>query len=385
MDNYRSVKEFREPEEIFQTMIEEKSEMIDSEIGFLCGLIKEKRPHKILEVGVAAGGTTVAILNCVHLLGQSCEMFSLDLSEKYYRDNIRPTGFMVNELNKSILDTCKHQFILGKTLPERIEEIGGEIDFLILDTTHVMPGEVLDFIVALPYLAEHAVVVIHDTNFQFQYDMRDGIATSVLFQSVVADKYLNNQEFYPNIVAFEINNETKKYIVNVFLSLMTPWTYIPDRIQSDACRSVIERFYDEQCLKIYEQAYLLSEKLIQREEKLKAKKLRDIEIYSKTMLSQVNINRKLLIYGMGKRGKCLWKIIENQSIDISGFILSDGQPKDCIIGDKPIYYFSEIPFSKEDTLIILAIAAREVEEKLEKSGYVWAKISEENWTEIEKK
>lgn len=41
----------------------------------------------------------------------------------------------------------KHQFLLGKAIPFVLERIGKDIDFLILDTAHCLPGELLDFIV----------------------------------------------------------------------------------------------------------------------------------------------------------------------------------------------------------------------------------------------
>lgn len=43
---------------IFDETIFEKSEMNEDQRGFLCGLLRDYNPQKILEVGVAAGGTT---------------------------------------------------------------------------------------------------------------------------------------------------------------------------------------------------------------------------------------------------------------------------------------------------------------------------------------
>jgi predicted O-methyltransferase YrrM len=69
------------------TKVNGEPEMSKFESAFVCGLIKENRPRKILEVGVAAGGTTSIILQCIEDLGMSkeCEFFSVDLNEMYYR------------------------------------------------------------------------------------------------------------------------------------------------------------------------------------------------------------------------------------------------------------------------------------------------------------
>ena len=44
-------------------------EMSEFESAFVCGLIKEKRPKKILEIGVAGGGTTAIVMQCLNDLG----------------------------------------------------------------------------------------------------------------------------------------------------------------------------------------------------------------------------------------------------------------------------------------------------------------------------
>lgn len=222
---YQKVEQYDEPSAILEKLSEKKSEMSASERGFLCGLIKKYCPKKIVEVGVAAGGTTSVILSCINELKLECQMYSVDISENYYRGGYKQTGYLVEEVKKQEIATAHHTFLLGKTLPERIEEIGADIDFLILDTMHVLPGEILDFIVAFPYLKKDAIVVLHDIGLQFRAEYRRMIATGILFQTVVADKFWNNQGVYPNIAGFQITEDTGKYMRDMFLSLTLPWQY----------------------------------------------------------------------------------------------------------------------------------------------------------------
>lgn len=111
---YNSVDLFYEPQKILNEKtngeIAEYSEMTDFQQAFLCGLIREKKPRKILEVGVAAGGTTAVILNCVNMVnaGDSCEMYSLDISDRWYRDDSKETGFVVKEHEENIIGSVKH-------------------------------------------------------------------------------------------------------------------------------------------------------------------------------------------------------------------------------------------------------------------------------------
>lgn len=68
------------------TRVANEPKMSEFESAFVCGIIKEIRPRKILEVGVAAGGTTSIILQCLADLNMGdCEFYSADLNEKYYR------------------------------------------------------------------------------------------------------------------------------------------------------------------------------------------------------------------------------------------------------------------------------------------------------------
>lgn len=239
-----------------------KSEMSDSQLFFLCGLIKEFQPKKIVEVGVSAGGTTVNIIKCINRLGIKCDMYSVDLLDYYYRDNTKPCGYMIEEINAN--ERSFHRLLTGEILPKRLGEIGNGIDFLILDTVHLLPGEVLDFLAIFPFLKENAVVVLHDIALHHLSD-KNCIATNVLFQTVVAEKYLNNNEYFPNIAAFRINEDTKKYIFDVFCCLTLPWDYIPDEEQIETYSKMYSEHYGSDALLLWKQARSVAKKCINRE------------------------------------------------------------------------------------------------------------------------
>lgn len=57
--------------------------MATSESAFLCGALQTCRPKKILEVGVARGGTTAIILQFLEDMGEPYELYSVDLDPKY--------------------------------------------------------------------------------------------------------------------------------------------------------------------------------------------------------------------------------------------------------------------------------------------------------------
>lgn len=100
---YKSVELYNKPEEELKKIIKSYySEMTSFQHAFLCGLIKENRPRKIVEIGVSAGGTTGIILCCLKMLDTKAEMYSVDLSENWYRCEKHETGFAAKQLMKYI-------------------------------------------------------------------------------------------------------------------------------------------------------------------------------------------------------------------------------------------------------------------------------------------
>ena len=262
-------------------------EMSEFDSAFLCGLLESYRPKKILEVGVASGATTSIILQVLEDIGKSYEMHSVDASANWYRDRTKPTGFMTtfakenNLFSRSALCgkyeyplennlfpplpvnlSGSHEFHLGKYLPQVIDEIGGDIDFVILDTVHSLPGEVLDFPVMLPYLKDGAIVALHDVSYNHVYLKWHGYATTTVLCSVTAEEKFINFETetehkpyrYPNIAAFSISEQTRKYIENLFLSLVITWSYIPDDKQLEIYREFYKGHYPAELVDIFNEA-----------------------------------------------------------------------------------------------------------------------------------
>lgn len=251
--------------------IPNEPEMSEFDSSFLCGLLKKRQPKKIVEVGVAAGGTTAIILQCLALLKQNdnCEVFSVDLNEKFYRGNGEKTGFLAEELKKELINTSfKHKFLLGKYLPEFIKEIGNNIDFLILDTLHALPGEILDFLAVFPYLAPNACVVLHDIANNHYGSNPEAFATQVLFDSITAQKHLvlehDGITEYPNIGAFSITENTKDNIIDCFNAMSITWSYCIKNDEFNIYRSWFEKHYDKKCINIFDLLYELQLKTISK-------------------------------------------------------------------------------------------------------------------------
>lgn len=341
---FKEVEKFEKPIEILtnESMeIRNKSRMSDNDLAFLCGLIKKYKPKKLMEVGVANGGTTTVIANCLSICKISCEIHSVDLMENFFGE--KAGQCFENMKNRIDMRKISHRLYLGKPACEVIQDIGKDIDFLIIDTCHGLPGEVLEFLTLLPYLSEHAVVVIHDLADHHLWKDNDGLeyATQLLFDCVVADKYLIEDlgriEKYPNIGAFVVNSDTRKYVGNCFAAMCMSWLYMPDQDQWETYMNCIRENYSEQHVKLLEAAYHMNAECGIKKREKKASVLKKI------------LDKRVYIYGAGKIGKDCYQRLWNNGIEPAGFVVSDDQ----IIESSGVRRLSEI--QGKDSLFILAI------------------------------
>lgn len=238
-------------------------EMNENESAFLCGIIRKYKPRKIVEVGIAGGGTSAIILSCMKSLSMdSSILYSVDYSKKFYRDSRYESGFLGKEAREILgIPEGNHKLLTGN-IACSFDELKDGVDLLIIDTMHTLPGELLDFITLLPALKEGAIVVLHDIALAYMLKThKTSIATNVLFACSSGEKYINTFDFsdkYSNIGAIRVNNKTREDIVNVFLGLFVPWGYRPDDVQIAGYRSIVLKKYPD-LLRVFDSAVNLND------------------------------------------------------------------------------------------------------------------------------
>lgn len=200
-------------------------DMTLDESAFLSSMIKLKGPSKVVELGVSAGGTTTIILESLRQNNKPFEMYSIDIQTFFNKGKNQQIGYLAEKYirDKKIIN---HQFILGKIIPEVIESIGFDIDLVILDTNHTLPGELLDFLIIYPFLSKDALVLLHDTGLNL-INNNNSFATKLLFDVVEGEKYAlsTDESKIPNISGFMLNTKTKNSLVNLFSALTINWNY----------------------------------------------------------------------------------------------------------------------------------------------------------------
>ena len=222
------------------------SEMEENEKFFLSGLIRLFRPAKILELGVSSGGGSAVILNAIRDI-DGAKLFSVDYRHEAYRHPEKPAGFLVSENFPELSD--KWKLYTGCDVSSVIEEVGGGIDMLILDTRHIHPWESLNFLCAFPFMKRNSSwTVLHDICVFRVPRYRTHLAGRILWSSVVSEHKISpSPDWIPsfaNIGAFTVSDVTEKYIRNVFEGLLIPWGIeIPER-DIKTISGIIERYYN---------------------------------------------------------------------------------------------------------------------------------------------
>jgi hypothetical protein len=120
-------------------------------------LIIEQRPKLALEIGLANGYSTIAMLQA--LADEKCgKLLSLDpLQESYFLG----TGLM--NLRRAGLEDfhfwwdCASQFALPK-----FTQLGGRIDFAFIDGNHLFDFTLLEFFYIDKILSKNGLIVFHD-------------------------------------------------------------------------------------------------------------------------------------------------------------------------------------------------------------------------------
>lgn len=320
IEQFKTVKLWYEPRRNLQNKRSFTCEMSDDDHAFLCGIIKEIRPEKIVEIGVAEGGTTAVIMESLFLLGMESRVYSVDLNRELYCNREKETGYVWKEVCNDIPGKSMQEFKLGETIAGCIDEISNEIDLAIIDTTHILPGEILDFLCILPYLKRNATVLLHDISLNwircFSDDTnlllraRDSIATKVLYTVVTADKwfYFDKQPF--NIAAFTINDDTVKYIGDCFQALSLTWGYMPSEEMLFGYRRIFLRYYNEQCMEFFDTAIKANEDMG------RADVLRQCVAFVKMKKQELKEAQEVIVYGAGMAAAEIIRILQKEKVNV---------------------------------------------------------------------
>ena len=241
-------------------------EMSNDEIWFLKTFIENYNPKKIVEVGVSAGGNTV---NLLRWKNDDAKLFSIDICTQWYRDKTKLSGFMADEIGEK----KNWKIFRGYDYLDVCEEIGGDIDCIIIDTDHVMPGEFLTLIAALPKLKDGCIVVLHDIHLNMSWFSNNNFSkypineycTGLLFGGISSNKKWVLKDDVPNIGAFVVDKSTRDNIKDIFHILCTTWFNFPRKLNIMGYSDYVYRNYSIECYNLFNTCLKLQAKYFNHE------------------------------------------------------------------------------------------------------------------------
>ena len=216
------------------------------EARFINGIIRKNKLKNCLEIGVANGGSAILILNSIKDIENSI-LVSLDLNKEIFNDPNKLVGYRVNKYFPELSKNWK--LYTGDQPHKFLVDLNIKFDFLFLDSTHASPGEILNFIEALPFLNENAIVLIHDLYWHFGRVINAKFFPSciTLIPALYGDKVFiyKNKEQVSNMGAVFLYPNQKEHYIDYFLLLLNFWEYIPKDNQIKDLRSFIIKFYKD--------------------------------------------------------------------------------------------------------------------------------------------
>lgn len=239
------------------------SQMWGNQKEFLNGVIRKFRPKKIVEIGVAEGGGTCIILNAIQDI-ENAHLYSIDLSDS------PKIGKCVRDLFPNLLN--KWTLFTGNVAAKFLEQIGKDIDMVFIDSAHFEPGEILDFLIVLPFLKEGAIVGFHDIANQITHggNNRNEWSPYIIFNLI------RGKPFYPsgNILLKHdigikiLESNQKKYHHDYFRALGGQWQYFPKEKYIELLIKYFKKYYDNDCSIIFSEAVEFNRNFVKKNPKI---------------------------------------------------------------------------------------------------------------------
>ncbi len=251
--------------ESFSTPIEQFLKEIDfsandSELDFfeasiICGLIKKVVPHKVLIIGGDSGHTTSILMKSIDALNYNniCNIFNINnFNCSIHKNQI---GYLIGETTLFLNNTVQCQLIDNDT-PEVIEQIGKEIDIVVILPSPTPQKNILDFLSVHPFLSQDSFVCFINNKKSNITEEGNYSFNNALINSIVADNIipldLNSDTNISNIRILKVTNDTFKYIENCFFSLNSRWFITPNDKLMAKYRDLFSRKYNAELLKIFD-------------------------------------------------------------------------------------------------------------------------------------
>lgn len=151
---------------------------------FLYSIVRTFRPYRALEIGVFRGGSALIITNAM----EDNEVGSLVGIDPY--PNIKYKKEAFHNRYKLLKSSSP------EAIPEAVKLLGGQLDFVLLDSIHIFDQVYKEIKTILPYMSEDSIILIHDA---FHYGVNAAIEKIIKEHKDVIDcGFINRTPYVTN-------------------------------------------------------------------------------------------------------------------------------------------------------------------------------------------
>jgi predicted O-methyltransferase YrrM len=193
---------------------------------FLLELVSGVRPHSVLELGVASGASSAALLFALDRLGHETRVLhSCDVRGTCYFDAERATGSAVDEMypqrrTRWVLDTNSDARRISQALP------AASMDLSFIDANHSHPWPLLDLLHIAVIARPCSWIALHDIELPTLHPQYQVHGPQWLFQAWPFNK-VHGVDGSVNIGAVQLPADLRDLVPLSLALLERPWEHTP--------------------------------------------------------------------------------------------------------------------------------------------------------------
>jgi predicted O-methyltransferase YrrM len=205
---------------------------------FLFEIVAAEQPRTVVELGVASGASSAAILCALDQLPDigSRVLYSCDVRATCYFDERYATGQACREMYPEARTRWRAEFDtdarrLAHTLPR------GSVDLTFIDANHAHPWPLLDLLHVTAVAKPRSWVVLHDVDLPIHYPEYQVYGPRWLFQAWPFNK-VKGLGPWVSIAAVQLPDDPAELVAVAERLLARPWEHTPTMWDIDLPRGL---------------------------------------------------------------------------------------------------------------------------------------------------
>ena len=215
--------------------------------------IEEHRPQSFIELGTSSGLST-GLLALMMADNGGQRLVSVDVSERFYRDDVLPTGFLVPELYSGT------QVAVEVRTPMTSIDIAGwdeSFDMGFVDGNHQHPWPLIDTLSLFPRLTGPKILFHHDLNVFKKQKNANGVGPKFLFDQFPESHRIRHSANRGNLFSLRLDMPIEQVEDLAIEGFAMPWTGLrwkKGRPFLEGFRSVLRRHYSRGLQEAFDEA-----------------------------------------------------------------------------------------------------------------------------------